>query len=286
MENAKKEFQYKVNKNSVTITKYIGKKIKVEIPELIDNLTVTKIGRNAFKNRKLSKIKIPNIVNEIENNAFQNNYLTSIKLPNSIQKIGISAFQDNKLEQLYIPKNLFIIDCWSFADNMLTDIQFHSNLLEIRAHAFENNKLTNVSLPDSLKEIGMSSFANNNLTDFSLNNSVNETGKPVLNNKLTHLKLMDLEYNLTKITSKSVAYEGRVLEIKSGKTYKGRKYKTILLTDNDASYNLMLIGKNFDNYNMVFKIGKKYEITKEIIISDWCTAGGFRGFNINSVIEK
>jgi len=286
MENTKKEFKYKVNKNSVTITKYIGKETNVEIPELIDNLIVTKIGKDTFKNCKLTGIKIPNTVTEIETNAFRNNYLTNIELPNSIKEIGISAFQNNKLEKLCIPEKLIIIEYWSFADNMLTDVQFHSNLLEIKAHAFENNKLSSVSFPDSLKEIGVSSFANNNLTNFSLDNSVNETGKPILLDKLTNIKLIDLEYNHSMITSKFVTYEGTVIKTKLGKTYKGKNYESVLLSDNESSYNLILCDKNFDTFNNFFKIGKKYEITKEIILSDWSTKGGFRSFKINSVIEK
>ncbi len=286
MENTKKEFKYKVNKNSVTITKYIGKETNVEIPESIDKLIVIKIGKDTFKNCKLTGIKIPNTVTEIETNAFRNNYLTNIELPNSIKEIGISAFQNNKLEKLCIPEKLIIIEYWSFADNMLTDVQFHSNLLEIKAHAFENNKLSSVSFPDSLKEIGVSSFANNNLTNFSLNNSVNETGKPILLDKLTNIKLIDLEYNHTMIASKFVVYEGRVLKTKLGKTYKGENYESVLLTDNESNYNLVLCGNNFNNYSNVLKIGKNYEITKEIVLSDWFTNGGFRYFNINSVIEK
>jgi hypothetical protein len=286
MENTKKEFKYKVNENSVTISKYIGKQTTANIPELIENLTVTKIGKNAFINCGLSEIRIPDTVIEIENNAFQNNCLTNVVLPNSIKKIGISTFQENKLEKLFIPEKLLIIDYWSFADNMLTDVQFHSNLLEIRAYAFENNKLTNISLPDSLKEIGASSFGNNNLTELSLSNSVNETGKPILLDKLTHIKLIDLEYNHTMIASKFVTYEGTVIKTKLGKTYKGKNYESILLSDNESSYNLLLCDKNFDTFNNVFKIGVKYEITKEIILSDWSTNGGFRLFNINSVIEK
>lgn len=87
---------------SVKITKYIGDKWEVGIPQKIQNLPVTHIGGGAFRNKNLINITIPEGVLEIGQNAFSDNKLTSINIPDSVTSIGDDAFADNNLTSIII----------------------------------------------------------------------------------------------------------------------------------------------------------------------------------------
>ena len=46
--------------------------------------TVTSIGNNTFKGKKLTSVLIPNTVNSIGVSAFHDNQLTSVEIPTSV----------------------------------------------------------------------------------------------------------------------------------------------------------------------------------------------------------
>ena len=66
MESTEKIFEYKENKNGITITKYNENDTDVKIPQKINGKTVTEIGEYAFAGCKgLKKIIIPNNIMNI-----------------------------------------------------------------------------------------------------------------------------------------------------------------------------------------------------------------------------
>jgi len=96
-QNAASDF---VIDNSGVITKYQGWDAKVVIPESINGICVTGIGREAFAS----------------------NDLTSVTIPRSVISIGRGAFQNNKLTSITIPGNSVIIDYRAFYGNPITSI--------------------------------------------------------------------------------------------------------------------------------------------------------------------
>ena len=68
-------------------------------PEL-KNVTI--IANEAFKNRSLKSIVLPNNLIKIGDYAFADNQLTSVTIPNSVTNIGSGAFSDNKLTSVTI----------------------------------------------------------------------------------------------------------------------------------------------------------------------------------------
>ena len=94
----------------VEITKYLGDKWEVNIPPKIRDLPVTSIGREAFSEKSLISVTIPNSVTEIYNQAFLGNQLTSVIIPNSVTFIGSFAFLSNPLTSVTIGANVETVE--------------------------------------------------------------------------------------------------------------------------------------------------------------------------------
>ena len=90
------QFNYETNNGAITVTGYTGPGGEVDIPDTIEGLPVTTIGRNAFSgSTRLTSITIPNNVTSIGDWAFSDcTGLTSITIPNNVTSIGDWAFSD------------------------------------------------------------------------------------------------------------------------------------------------------------------------------------------------
>lgn len=124
--------QYLVIDGSITITYYLGSETELEIPSLIEDYQVTRLGDRAFENC-LS--------------------LASVVLPESLISVGKSAFSGCiNLKNTSFPENLTIIEDNAFSDcTSLTDITFPESLATIEAFAFKNcSKLTYIILSNNL----------------------------------------------------------------------------------------------------------------------------------------
>jgi len=98
---------------TITITKYDGKVKDVIIPEKFkisekEELTVGAIGNEAFSNKELTSVTIPNGVTSIGRMAFHNNKLTNVIIGNSVTSINSYAFYSNKLTNITIGANVSI----------------------------------------------------------------------------------------------------------------------------------------------------------------------------------
>ena len=130
-----------VDGRNVTITKYNGNAVTVNIPARIQGLPVTVIHNSAFDScRNLTSIAIPSSVTSIGNSAFRLcRNLTSIAIPSSVTSIGIWAF----------------VSCYN-----LTSITIPSSVTFIGEMAFAFcDSLTSVTIPSSVVFIGNGAFA-------------------------------------------------------------------------------------------------------------------------------
>ena len=108
-----------------TITDYykdMGCSKDVIIPSTIDGVAVIAIGDEAFKDKELTSVTIPNSVTSIGYSAFQANQLTSVTIPNSVTSIGYGAFLSNKLTSVTIPDSVTSIGYYAFSDNQITSV--------------------------------------------------------------------------------------------------------------------------------------------------------------------
>lgn len=119
------DYQFVVNHdNTITITKYTGQDISIEIPGEIDGKKVTAIGHTperigAFEYcTTLTSVVIPEGVTEIQDNAFYYcTKLTSVVIPEGVTKILDNAFYScHNLKEITIPASVTVIWHCAFAD--------------------------------------------------------------------------------------------------------------------------------------------------------------------------
>ena len=156
-------------------------------PEL-KNVTI--IANEAFKNRSLKSIVLPNNLIKIGDYAFSNNKLTSVTIPNSVTSIGNFAFRNNQLTSVTIPNSVTSIGYVAFSYNQLTSVTIPNSVTSIGDAAFLANQLTSVTIPNSVTKIGELAFAFNKLTSVTIPNSVTSIGQSAFkSNQLTSVTI-------------------------------------------------------------------------------------------------
>ncbi len=159
---------YKFEKETGTIKKYLGTKKDVVIPNEIDGVIVEAIGRSAFQNMGLTSVIIPDTVTKIVTFAFYGNELTHIDIPNGVTEIGKYAFENNKLKKVVIPSNVTFIDWEAFENNELTEVIISNGVTKISSRAFAVNKLTSITIPASVVSLGEDVFVANKIVDVTV----------------------------------------------------------------------------------------------------------------------
>ncbi|MFA7673990.1 MAG: leucine-rich repeat domain-containing protein [Clostridia bacterium] len=130
-----------------TITGYnIDGGAYVNIPDIINAMTVLKIGSNAFEYLDLYGVIIPDGIIEIGEEAFYNCQLAEVEIPESIRYIGEGAFSGNKLTSVSIPSGMTEISARVFSSNLLTEIVIPDNVKAIKDNAFTENNITSITV--------------------------------------------------------------------------------------------------------------------------------------------
>ena len=119
------DFNWEKNENEdgIIITKYNGKETKMRIPEEIEGLPVTEIGRRAFEiDVSFNKVELPDSVEKIETAAFSRcTALTEINLPDGLDTIEEYAFYKcGELRKIDFPDTLTYVGEGAFSgcDNL------------------------------------------------------------------------------------------------------------------------------------------------------------------------
>ncbi len=103
-------------------------------------------------------------VTDIGFEAFYDKFLISVTIPDGIITIGTSAFRENTINNLVIGNSIETIRFRAFLENNLTDIILPSNVSNIEAVAFGNNPLTDVfsesTTPPTITDDTFTSIAN------------------------------------------------------------------------------------------------------------------------------
>lgn len=157
---------------SVLINEYTGSKQSINIPPQIKQLPVTQIGENAFQNKGLKSVSIPDSVTFIGPRAFMNNQLTSIIIPNSVIRISHRAFMNNQLTSVNIGSSVTHIENSAFENNQLTTVTIPDSVSQIFESAFAGNKLTAVIISDDVIYIRNEAFLRNQLTKLTIGRNI------------------------------------------------------------------------------------------------------------------
>jgi hypothetical protein len=167
---------------SGTITGYDDDGPKnVTLPSSIGGIKVTAIGKNAFRGKQLTSVRILTGISTIGEGAFAENKLTGAIILDSVISIGVSAFEDNRLETVTIPNNVIIIGDKAFTNNRLTGVTIGGSVESIGKEAFAVNKLSSIIIPNSVTGIGEDAFSGNSLTGVTIGPNKNYASNIVPN---------------------------------------------------------------------------------------------------------
>ena len=131
---------------------YEGNDEDVIIPHSVNNIPIISIGVNAFADRPLTSVSIPNSVIRIGEFAFAYSQLTSVTIPDSVIVIGSYAFLGNELTSVTIPDSVTSIGRNAFAGNELTSVTIPDSVTSIGGYAFGDNQLTSVTILGDTKK--------------------------------------------------------------------------------------------------------------------------------------
>ena len=171
---------WKINiseKGNISIMDYKGSSENVAIPDNFDGFPVVSIGDNAFREKDVVSVTIPDSVTLIGSSAFFScSKLKSVVIGKSVVTISDYAFKNCKsLEKIVIPDSVKIIkeSAFFWCEN-LTSVDFGNSLETIEREAFYYcSSLTSVVIPDSVKDIYGDAFLYcESLTDFTIGKSV------------------------------------------------------------------------------------------------------------------
>ena len=152
-----KYFAYEEVEGGISITGYsIEGGLDVVIPSNINGKQVVAIATEAFQNKQLTSVIIPNSVTNIYVHAFSENQLTSVTIPTSVTSIGDYAFQSNQLTSITIPSSVTSIGDFAFKSNQLTSVTISSSVTSIGKWAFLKNDSSNLNLTKIINKTGKS----------------------------------------------------------------------------------------------------------------------------------
>ena len=147
------------------ITKYTGSQRIVIIPDTINDITVTGIGENVFKNNaRMVTVSIPDTVTYIGRSAFEGcTNLVGVTIPDGVTNVNSSTFYKcSNLKDVSFGENVTTIGSRAFRNcSSLESIEIPNSVAEIEYGAFENcGLLGSIEIPDSVVEIEQDVFAN------------------------------------------------------------------------------------------------------------------------------
>ena len=169
----------------------------LDIPDSIDGYSVTIIGRDAFENRKLTSLTLPDGLVSIQHQAFYRNEIAELTIPESLETIGLRAFSRNKLVNLIIPDDIVIhIGTSAFSYNELRSVNLHEGVHlssnNENAGVFQNNRLSSITIPSSWTYIPSGYFASNLINSLTIPNNIQEINSGAFNsNKLMSITIPD-----------------------------------------------------------------------------------------------
>ena len=201
----------------------------IVIPSTINDVAVTSIGNDAFKECKsLISVTIPESVTSIENNTFQNcvslksltisegvtnigdrafwncNSLTEVNLPNTIKSIGYAGFYIcSSLSKVNLPEGLTSIGQWAFTKCPLTEVIIPRSLTFLGDSAFRESNITTITIPNTLTTLEQGAFYKCSLIEeVIISSGVKETPSHIFYG-CTSLKKVYIPLTLTKITTQT-----------------------------------------------------------------------------------
>ncbi len=154
---------YEKEANAYTVTGIDNIESIVKIPDMYNDLPVTKIAPAVFHNCiGIDEVVLPKYLSEIGASAFQNSSIEKIIIPNSVTIIGENAFHDCKnLFEVKLSNSIDTLSEYLFMGcTSLLSIDIPFNVKTISRYAFSSSGLKSISIPAGVSTIEDFAFFN------------------------------------------------------------------------------------------------------------------------------
>lgn len=156
---------YIVNSNELMVTEYTGNEKNIVIPDSYNNYKVTSIGPNAFSDKEIESVTIPDTVTEIEGHAFQScANLKSVTLSKNLKTLGNNVFfLCTSLEEVTVPGSVTDLGLFTFQGSGVKKVTIESGSLEeIREYVFyQCPAITEIDIPANVTKMSEYSVCDN-----------------------------------------------------------------------------------------------------------------------------
>ena len=209
------DWTYSVSGSQATITGYSGVGGPVEIPALVNEISVLKVGAGSFSifgdgNTTVTSVTIPDSVTSIGGSAFFFcTSLVSITIPDSVTSFGPNAFYScTSLTDITIPDSVTSIGSSAFSScTSLTGVTIGNSVTSIAEYAFSScTSLTGITIPDSVTSIGEYAFSScTSFTSITIPDSVASIGEYAFSS-CTSLTRITIPDSVTSIGSEAFSF--------------------------------------------------------------------------------
>ena len=203
----------------------------IKLPCTIGGTQVAGVHYNAFANKGITSLVIPQGYVDIKEGSFGNNKITSLAFPSSVKYIRDASFMNNKIQKLTLSSGLQAIKAGAFDKNRLKTVTIPSTVTELGMGAFNSNlfedseafirdlndssklisyagKNKNIVIPSNITKIGDSAFSGCGIATVTIPTSVTEIGSSAFSSN----KLKTLVIPNSVVTIKLSAFQGNRLE--------------------------------------------------------------------------
>lgn len=208
--------QYRVDAAGTIITAYSGPGKALILPDKINETSLTGIASNAFQNKNLTEITIPDEITSIDSGAFADNPLTRITIGAAVTITDDTAMGINgsTFNEFYTGQSLakgnysFWDGVWHYSGNQVDALWYDSTgvvtgyggtqknlviptsagITAIAPEALVNKGIVTLSLPDSITSIGADAFKGNPIIDIQIGTDVLIASDAALGNATTSFK--------------------------------------------------------------------------------------------------
>lgn len=192
-------FSYITTNNTITITGYSGTDGSPAIPEIIDFLPVTAIGKNAFVYSSITNITVPNCIRTIGDIAFFGcESLVGVKMGAGVTNIGSEVFEYcGSLTEIEV-------DPFNASYGSLGGVLF--NKLQTTLIKYPEAKVGSYTVPNGVTNIESEGFhLCTNLTAIIISDSVKTIGTAAFS-ECAALTNMTIGTNITQIPNSAFAF--------------------------------------------------------------------------------
>lgn len=128
---------YSLGENTAWISKYIGEKKEVKIPEEVWGRKVTGIYAWCFQESDIEKVTIPDTVVFIDSMAFEGcRELTKVRLSLNLEEIAVGVFEGTGIRRIIIPASVKTIGKDAFKNSLLEEVIGLKNVENVDRSAF------------------------------------------------------------------------------------------------------------------------------------------------------